>query len=283
MAAIAQLDALARSLPETTMRVRSLSFRTDLFFPAFDGSIVDRGEYLVVTTPTNPTYHWGNFVLFPGPPRAGDLARWTEAFRREIGEPEQVGHAAFGIDGVDGDGGEVQPFLDAGFELERGVVLTARAVRPPPRPNPDVTVRPLAGDADWEMAVQHGPTALESDEHDEGFVAFHRRQMARYRAMAEAGRGHWFGAFSGGALVADLGLFHQDGVGRYQSVVTHPEHRGRGIASTMVHAAAEHVLRHDGVRKLVIVADEGSQAARIYASVGFVPVETTLGLARSTP
>jgi GNAT superfamily N-acetyltransferase len=263
------------------MRVRSLSYRTDLFFAAFDGTIVDRGDRLVVTTPTNPTYHWGNLVLFPVPPKVGDLPRWTDIFRREIGEPEVVGHVAFGIDGVDGDVGAVQPFLDAGFDLERGVVLTARAVRPPPRPNADVSVRPIVGDADWEMVLQHRLGTLEADEQNDGNVTFHRRQMARYRAMAEAGRGHWFGAFADGALVADLGLYHQDGVGRYQSVATHPDHRGRGIAGTMVHAAGEYVLRHDGVRSLVIVAEEGSQAARVYASVGFTPVETTLGLTRS--
>lgn len=263
------------------MRVRSLGYRTDLFFPAFDGSIVDRGDHLVVTTPTNPTHYWGNFVLFPGPPKDGDLPRWSDIFRREIGEPDVVGHVAFGIDGVDGDAGEVQPFLDAGFELARGVVLTTRSVRPPPRPNADIIVRPLDGDVDWEVLEQHRLATLEPDEQNEGYVTFRRRQTARYRAMVEAGRGHWFGAFAGGALVADLGLFHQDGVGRYQSVATHPDHRGRGIAGTMVHAAGEYVLRHDDVRSLVIVAEEGSQAARVYASVGFTAVETTLGLARS--
>ena len=69
------------------MHVRSLGYRTDLFFPAFDGRIVDRGEYLVIQTPANPTYHWGNFLLFEAPPREGDLERWTQLFRQEIGEP----------------------------------------------------------------------------------------------------------------------------------------------------------------------------------------------------
>lgn len=259
------------------MRVRSLAYRTDLMFPAFDGSIVDRGDYLVVTTPSIPKFPRGNFVLFPGPPRAGDLERWTQVFRREIGEPEHMGYAAFGIDGTVGDTGEARPFLEAGYELDRHVVMTARSVRSPERPNQDIVVRPIESDEEWEATVQYllpllkpGPRAA--------FEVLRRGQMARYRSMAAAGRGHWYGAFMGKRLVADLGVFHEDGVGRYQTVRTHLEHRGRGIAGTMVHAAAEHTLRHGGVRDLVIVAEDGSQAERIYRSLGFAPVETALGL-----
>ncbi len=46
------------------MEIQSLGYRTDLIFPKFDGQIIDRGNYLVILTPTNPTYYWGNFLLF---------------------------------------------------------------------------------------------------------------------------------------------------------------------------------------------------------------------------
>lgn len=259
------------------MEPRSLSYRTDLFFPDFDGKVVDRGDHLVITTPKNPTYHWGNFLLFARPPRQGDLATWTELFRQEIGEPRRVGHAVFGVDGVDGDTGAAQEFLDAGFELDIGSVLAAREVRPPPRPNLDVTVRPLTTEEEWSQAVTRRNESQPLEKRDEGYVTFRRRLLARYRAMSEAGLGHWYGAFLGEALVADLGIFHRGGIGRYQSVGTHPDFRGRGVAGTLVHAAAEHALRTAGLDRLVIVADAGSQAERIYASVGFVPVEKTVG------
>jgi len=55
------------------MKVRSLGYRTDLIFPRFDGEIIDREGYLVIRTPTNPTYFWGNFLLFQNPPGAGDF------------------------------------------------------------------------------------------------------------------------------------------------------------------------------------------------------------------
>ena len=58
------------------MQVRSLGYRTDLIFPAFDGQITDRGDYLVVRTPSNPTFYWGNFLLFDRPTGDGDIERW---------------------------------------------------------------------------------------------------------------------------------------------------------------------------------------------------------------
>jgi len=35
------------------MHLHSLGYQTDLIFPRFDGIILDRGDYLVIQTPTN--------------------------------------------------------------------------------------------------------------------------------------------------------------------------------------------------------------------------------------
>ena len=46
------------------MDIRSLGFRTDLRLLEMTGSeIEDRGTHLVIRTPANPTYFWGNFLL----------------------------------------------------------------------------------------------------------------------------------------------------------------------------------------------------------------------------
>ncbi len=53
------------------MNIQSLGYRTDLFFPRFDGEVIDRGDYIVIRTLSNPTYHWGNFLLFSQSPADG--------------------------------------------------------------------------------------------------------------------------------------------------------------------------------------------------------------------
>jgi ribosomal protein S18 acetylase RimI-like enzyme len=260
------------------MHVRSLGWRTDLIFPAFDGEIHDRGDHLVVRTPTSPGFFWGNYLLYRHPPGPGDLARWKAAFAREIGVPPGVRHIALGWDSVGGESGAVQPFLEDGFELQRGVVLSARDVRVPPRVRPDVVVRPLREDEDWERALEMQILCQPPGHRADAYRAFRGRQLARARRMVGAGLGRWFGAFLGDGMVGSLGLFGRAGLGRFQDVETHPEFRRRGVCSTLVHAASRHGLRRMGLRTLVLVADEGEPADGIYRSVGFEPVELQASL-----
>jgi len=80
------------------MQVSSLGFRTDLMIRRMAGSVVeDRGDWLVVRTLANPTFWWGNFLLFPTPPATGDIRRWITVFRTEF--PDAV-HRAFGSERV---------------------------------------------------------------------------------------------------------------------------------------------------------------------------------------
>jgi predicted GNAT family acetyltransferase len=102
--------------------------------------------------------------------------------------------------------------------------------------------------------------------------------MRSYRRMSEAGLGHWYGAFSENQLVADLGLFHDGALGRFQNVGTHPAFRRRGVCATLVflasqHALGEHALGEHALKTLVMVADEDGDARRVYEDVGFVATE----------
>ena len=50
----------------------SLGFRSDLMLLALQGSTITReADHLVVRTPANPDFHWGNFLLFDRPPAPG--------------------------------------------------------------------------------------------------------------------------------------------------------------------------------------------------------------------
>ncbi len=260
------------------MTVRSLGYRTDLLFLRFDGEVTDRGDHLAVRTPTNPTFHWGNFLLFDGPPGKDDFERWRGLFAEEIGKPPDVEHVAFGWDGVDGAVGEVGPFLDAGFRLDDAVVLAAASVRRPPKYCEEAEVRPLREAWEWEAVVEAQVAGRDPEYGEAGYRTFALRQMARRRAMVDAGLGLWFGAFLDGRLAGDLGVFAFEGLGRFQSVGTHPDFRRRGVCGALVHQAAAYAFERMGAKRLVMVADAHYHAARIYESVGFAPVERQMGL-----
>ncbi len=259
------------------MEPRTLGCRTDLIFHRFEGVVRDRGDYLLIRTPSNPTYHWGNFLLFAEAPEAGDLARWTALSKEEIGEPEKVGHLVFGWDSV--ERGELEPFLKAGFELEQSLVMMAERVKPPPKLNPEVETRSLESDADFEAAIElQGLLGLEDNFEPEGYRIFRERKMAGYRSMIRAGRGCWFGAFLDGRLVGDMGLFWDGDLGRFQAVSTHPDYRRRGIAGTLLSFVGGYGLAQAGLERLVIVADDAYFAKDLYHALGFEIAERQWGV-----
>lgn len=255
----------------------SLARRTDLLFTSFEGEIRDAGDYLTIRTPANPTYHWGNFLIFARPPVAGDAERWPELFRQTFADQPAVTHRLFNWQG-EADATALEPFLAQGYVLDQALVLSARQLIPPAHLRPDLEIRPLADEAEWEAAIQLQLRCRDDRFGLAAYEPFKRRQFETYRRMADAGRGAWFGAFAQGRLVGDLGLFHDNQLGRYQNVGTDPDFRRQGICANLVWCAGRYALETWGLDQLVMEADAGYHAARIYQNLGFAPVETNQSL-----
>jgi len=260
------------------MKLNSLGYRTDLIFHAFDAEIIDRGDHLAIRTPSNPGFYWGNFLLFSQPPQEGDFTRWRDLFTREIGAPPETQHQVFGWDSPEGEEGVVQPFLQAGFRIGREVVLTSSEPSRPSRPSDLVNIRPLQSGTDWEQAVENQVVCRQPEFEEDEYRDYREQQMDRYQNIVAAGLGDWYGAFVDHRLVADLGLFHDQGLARYQTVQTHPDFRRQGIAGTLVYSAGRQSMENYGLHTLVIVADQASNAARLYESLGFKITEKQVGL-----
>jgi ribosomal protein S18 acetylase RimI-like enzyme len=255
------------------VEVRSLGYRTDLAILALEGSqVTDRGDHLVIRTPGNPDYWWGNFLLLRKL-EPGSGGGWIARFDAEFPDAQ---HIALGLDET--DAGTVDPGELAGMTMERNAVMTATSVHAPPHPNTEAVFRTLAGDADWRQSIELA-AAVHAGEPG-GDAGFLTARLAARRALTEAGHGAWFGAFLGGTLVSQLGLIASEpGLARYQSVETHPTARRRGLAGTLVWHAAAATLTGDS-RTLVMVADPEDAAIRIYRSVGFTVSELQLGFVR---
>ena len=256
------------------MEIASLGFRTDLMVLGLGGSEIEHHErHVVVRTLANPTYFWGNFVLFATPVAPGDIAAHLELF---AGEFPDAAHVAWGIDTVDGTAGAEKELVEAGFNVGRDTVLTAGVLRAPGRPA-EAELRLVESDADWRQThALHTACADPADEHvTEEFLA---GQVAAFRELCDRGHATWFGAFEDGMLVSSLGIVSDgSGLARFQAVETHPDARRRGLASTLVHHAGRSALDR-GATRLVIVADPGYHAIGIYRSLGLVESETQVQL-----
>lgn len=260
------------------MHVTSLGFRTDLALLTSSGSVVeDRGTHLVVRSPDNPSYFWGNFLLLAQPPVPGGEREVVGAFHTEFPKAE---HVSIGIDTADLTDEARAAFEAAGLTVDVATVLTASSLQRPREV--EAEVRPLAGDQEWEARARLSQR-LYPQTPEEAFMAFARQKNVQERLLVDAGRGQRFGAFVDGELVSTAGVFvTEEGVARFQSVETHAEHRRKGLASAVVHAAGQHALDHlldgAGVRTLVIVADTDGEAIGIYRRLGFAAVERQLML-----
>jgi ribosomal protein S18 acetylase RimI-like enzyme len=254
------------------MHVSSLGFRTDLALLTSSGSVVeDRGTHLVVRSPDNPSYFWGNFFLLARPPVPGGEREVVGAFQTEF---PLADHVSIGIDTADLTDDARAAFEAAGLTVDVATVLTASTLQQPREV--EAEVRALDGDDDWEARARLSQQ-LYPQTSEEAFMTFARQKNAQERRLVDAGRGTRFGAFVDGTLVSTAGIFvTEDGVARFQSVETHPDHRRKGLAAAVVHAAGQHALDRLEVRTLVIVADTDGEAIGIYRRLGFADVERQL-------
>ena len=136
------------------MEIKSFGRRTDLIFSKFAGQVQDRGNYLLIRTPSNPDFHWGNYIIFDRPPRKGDLAQWVTLFNSEFPCYEEPHHYVFTWDCENNHKGEYEEFLDNNFELDSGVVLMTTKLKSPPHANKEIEVRKLSSDKDWRDAFR---------------------------------------------------------------------------------------------------------------------------------
>src|SRR5690348_1634130 len=197
------------------MEIASLAFRTDLAMLEHSGSRVeDRGDHLVVRTPDNPTFWWGNFLLLATAPEDEAEARARlDDFEREFPEAR---HRTFGVDGTDRSIDDAAAFTGLQLDSEVMSVMTATAVHEPPRPHADAIFRTLTSDDDWERQLELSMVGEEGPGYD---LAFCRARTAAERSLVEQGYGAWWGAFGGVELLSSMGLFTASpGLARFQHV-----------------------------------------------------------------
>jgi GNAT superfamily N-acetyltransferase len=253
------------------MQLASLGFRTDVALRIAEGAeVTDGGGYLVIRSPDNPGFWWGNFLLLRAWPRVGD--GWLDRFAAEF---PQARHVAIGVD-VTAAGG-AGPAEFATLEPETSTVLTCTEIQAPGHVNTEAEIRPLESGQDWQQSVEMNRRCYGEQTPSD----FQQLRSAARRRLTEAGRAAWFGAFDGGRLVAQLGIGHAGGgLARYQDVETDPAARGRGLAGTLVWQAGRFARAKLGASTLVIVADPAEGAIRIYRGCGFADAQTQFSFAR---
>lgn len=245
-----------------------LATGTDLAVDMLRGTqVADAGDHLVARTPDNPGYHWGNcLVVTGGDP--DDAEGWLARFEAEFPEAR---HRAIALPRCPASG----VWEACGVEIEAVDALES-AVAPGLSRLPDgYTGAQLTTDGQWaaRQTSEIAENALTGEHPEQIYTRFITDQVRGHRRLAEQGSAAWFGAFDdSGELASSLGIVDLGGLARYQSVLTAAPHRRRGLARHLLSVAAQWAVAR-GADRLVIVADAGSDADRLYRRAGFAPAE----------
>ena len=243
-----------------------LGWATDIAVLQHMGSTIDnRGDHIVVRTPEVPLYHWGNCIFVTDPDAVDDAQRWVDVFESDVPEVDWL---AVGLVRMPAD---VAGWARHGAELEFSDVLATSTLPAQSACPHSYDVHPLVLAEDWEQFVQRDIALNEEERRQEreSHERFARERARAYRAMAQQNTARFFGAFSAGRLVAELGIVRCGEVARYQTVGTDQAHRGRGLASHLLGVAGAWA-RDEGCNQWVIVTEATNPAGRVYRRAGFV-------------
>jgi GNAT superfamily N-acetyltransferase len=247
-----------------------MGWLTDLAVLRLGGAqIVDLGDHLIVRSPDNPGYHWGNFVFVTDPAARDDAQRWVTTFERSF---PGARHLGIGLSAQP----DPAPWAAVGLTVEADDVLST--VQLPQRRSAPAgyTVELIGGPQRWAAAerAELAENAATGQFPSAQYADFLRQRGRARRRLADTGAAAYFGAFDEGRCAAQLGIVlcapDSEGrvVARFQDVLTDAGHRRRGLAGHLVRRAADWAGTA-GARRWVIVTEPESAAGRLYGSLGF--------------
>ena len=228
-----------------------------------------------------PPIGGATFLLLAYVPPPEGSQRWLDRFSAGISlRPARCSRVRWRKGSIS----ELGWFVEHGFDAEASVVMSARNVHPPSSVNGKAVYRQLRSDEDWAQSVELRVRCDDRHLEQSAFRSYLTARAQTNRDIVEAGHGGWFGAFLDGHLVAQMGLFSAaQGLARFQSVETDPEHRRVGLAGSLVYYVSRYGFDELRAHTLVMVADPNYFAIDLYRSVGFVPAETQLQIERPPP
>ena len=259
------------------MALKSLGLASDIMVLGDRSFLDEREDLYVLRSPDEPDFWFGNMIIYRDD--VIDPANQINTFRAEF---QNAQHTTIGWDIPNMAGGErLSYFSNRGFKTDQcDVLVLADALVPADLPT-GITIRPLSTDEDWERATElQGIIGVETGNNEAGYSEYIKTRMKACRRLTEEGRGLWFGAFSGDELAADLGIYANKDIARFQAVETRPSYRRRGVCAALVTAGVHWAQSRYPDTKTIIVADEDSAAGRIYRRCGFEMKEQLLAVYR---
>jgi hypothetical protein len=257
------------------MRLLELSLASRIF---------DRGDLLVIQTPGNPTYYYGNFLIFLEPPSPERKAHWEAIFEREFFAQPESKHRLFAWDHAKlsppTDGRTIEAFVHDGYEYHADIVMSARSVGTPPAETNNMQLRQLQHDPEWDQLVEVvGLASARYSTDRDSIRRYAVRKVTTWKRIVDRQRGVLMGCINGGVVEAFGLLMWQDRIG----VVVEDYSRDDQLDNwlSLIHGAASYGLNQLNLTQVIV--ETAPRLRRALEGLGFVAVEQVGSVVRPTP
>lgn len=263
------------------MKLKSKGLTTDILLGKHVSRVTVFDDHIVVETPDNPKFFWGNYLIFKGSPKLTSITHYMDCFEQHFKNNRNIGHIALTWDDINCviSSELAAKFAELEFEIDTTSVMTIQNISPKLIKLNGIKVRKITSKLDWKKAQQL-QTSIHNDFDPNQIYKMLEKRFEQYRHLIGSNNGEWFGAFRGDQLVGDLGIMFDDHVARFQNVKTHPDFRQQGICKALVNAAIGHVQKRVGNIIFVIEAESSGLTERIYQGFGFTKSENLAAVCR---
>lgn len=258
-----------------------LGLKSDFVVMHLSSQLFKKETYFVLKTPSQPHYHFGNLIAFNNSIANITPEEALAIFNDEFSDIPELNHQTFIWPRSEINEDKVKSyFIEMGFRFNETHILSTNRnhITLPDVLNESVEYRKLKTQQDW-----NGWKDLECDTNKEHaasdtYEAYLDGQIENYKALERSGFGYYLGAFIGQKLVGHAGLYHYQGLARFQYVAVDEAYRNLGIAKSLITQ-----LINDSpstTTQWVIHADENYFATQLYQNLGFTVAERQCDLCR---
>jgi ribosomal protein S18 acetylase RimI-like enzyme len=247
----------------------SLFLRSEFIFWSEHSAIEDVGDAMVIVTPQNPYWRWGNLIVLKKPPRREDVDRWRELYEKKIA-PNQVNpNRIIMWDETGADSAAIEEYKKDNLKFSPFDILTLKSLLQPKNLNDRIAIKEIGDrDEEWNEAIEANVESFGASDTPD-YRHYAERRMADHRSLIANGRGRWYAARADGEFAGSLGFFAGDDLCRFQEVAVRPKFQRQGIASALVYHAASVAREEYPNNPQVIVADPNGSAIGVYRRIGF--------------
>ena len=234
-------------------------------------------EFIAYTTPTRADYWWGAYLVS----RVGVtkinlptvLREWDIRLGSLIGIDKKIIQWELPVGVISSVPKDWSPkFLGRPASISTSTVLVAKPSKPLQTvPTHDMTLVEARTESDFAEILHLALADLESTPGAPATEDFLRWKHDQFHKGVLSAGGKWWMLKYKGEFVANCGLFNYGRTARFREVTTHPRWRRQGFARILCQQVLDEGFKDPAIEQVVIVAECGSSAERVYRSIGFAP------------